>query len=82
MGWFYSFKLHLIVNDQGELLAVYVTPGKTDDRKALGILTQNLFGKLFGNKGYLSQALFERLFEQGVELITTIRKNTCVPNGV
>ena len=75
MGWFYGFKLHLIINDKGELLAVYVTPGNTDDRKPLGVLTQNLFGKLFGDKGYLSQALFERLLEQGVELITSIRKN-------
>ena len=75
MGWFYGFKLHLVINDKGELLAVYLTPGNTDDRKPLGILTRNLFGKLFGDKGYLSQALFERLLEQGVELITTIRKN-------
>ena len=33
MGWFYGFKLHLIVNDRGELLAVQRTPGNTDDRK-------------------------------------------------
>ena len=75
MGWFYGFKLHLIVNDQGELLAVYLTPGNVDDRKPLGNLTRNLFGKLFGDKGYLSQALFEHLLERGLELITNIRKN-------
>ena len=51
-------------------------------RKPLDVLTQNLCGKLFGDKGYLAQALFERLLEQGIELITTIRKNTCAPNGV
>ena len=75
MGWFFGFKLHLIINDKGELLAVYLTPGNTDDRKPLGMMIQNLFGKLFGDKGYLSQALFEKLLEQGLELITTIRKN-------
>jgi len=75
MGWFFGFKLHLIINDKGELLAVHLTPGNTDDRKPIDTLTKNLFGKLFGDKGYLSQALFEKLFEQGVELITTIRKN-------
>ena len=75
MGWFFGFKLHLIINDQGELLAVYLTPGNTDDRKPLEAMTQNLFGKLFGDKGYLSQALFEDLFKRGIELITTIRKN-------
>ncbi len=75
MGWFFGFKLHLIINDKGELLAVYVTPGNTDDRKPLEAMTQDLFGKLFGDKGYLSQALFETLFERGLELITSIRKN-------
>ncbi len=75
MGWFFGFKLHLIVNDQGELLAVFVTPGNVDDREPLDHMTGHLFGKLIGDKGYLSQALFERLFEQGLELITNIRKN-------
>ena len=75
MGWFYGFKLHLIVNDQGELLAVHVTAGNVDDRKPLPIMTKDLMGKLYGDKGYLSQGLFESLFERGVELITTIRKN-------
>ena len=67
--------MHLIINDQGELLAVYLTPGNVDDRKPLCNLTKNLFGKLFGDKGYISQALFETLLSRGVELITNIRKN-------
>ncbi len=75
MGWFYGFKLHLIVNEQGELLAVHLTPGNVDDRKPLSEMTKELFGKLFGDKGYLSQALFEKLFERGLELITSLRKN-------
>lgn len=75
MGWFYGFKLHLIVSDQGELLAVQVTPGNTDDRKPVETLSTDLFGKLFGDKGYISQALFETLFARGLELITSLRKN-------
>jgi hypothetical protein len=75
MGWFYGFKLHLIVNEHGELLAVHLTPGNVDDRKPLPEMTKDLFGKLFGDKGYLSQALFEQLFERGLELITSLRKN-------
>lgn len=39
MGWFYGFKLHLIVSDKGELLAVQVTPGNVDDRKPIEALT-------------------------------------------
>ena len=75
MGWFFGFKLHLVINDKGELLAVHLTPGNTDDRKPLNVLTKDLFGKLFGDKGYVSQHLFEELFKRGLELITTIRRN-------
>lgn len=75
MGWFYGFKLHLIINEVGELLAVHLTPGNTDDRKPLEGMTENLLGKLFGDKGYLSKALFETLYERGLELITSLRKN-------
>lgn len=75
MGWFYGFKLHLIVNDVGELLAVHLTPGNTDDRKPLEDMGKDLFGKLFGDKGYLSKTMFEKLSERGLELITSLRKN-------
>jgi hypothetical protein len=75
MGWFYGFKLHLVVNDQGELLAYYLSAGNTDDRKPVLKLARRLFGKLFGDKGYISQALFEQLMAQNVQLITGLRKN-------
>ena len=75
MGWFYGFKLHLIVNDQGELLAVQLTPGNIDDRKPVPQMSKKLWGKLVGDRGYLSQALFEQLFARGLQLITPIRKN-------
>jgi hypothetical protein len=34
-----------------------------------------LFGKLFGDKGYLSQKLFEDLHSKGIELIAKLKKN-------
>ncbi len=75
MGWFYGFKLHLIVNDQGELLAVQLTPGNIDDRKPVPQMTKKLWGKLVGDRGYLSQTLFEELFARGLQLIRPLRKN-------
>jgi hypothetical protein len=75
MGWFYGFKLHLIVNDEGELLAFCLTSGHVDDRKPVSTLTLRLLGQLFGDRGYLSQALHDTLFAQGLELLTKIRKN-------
>ncbi|MDR2057004.1 MAG: IS982 family transposase [Dysgonamonadaceae bacterium] len=77
MGWFYGFKLHLVCNDKGELLSFCLTPGNVDDRnpKTLKTLTKKLFGKLFGDRGYISAALFERLFNEGVHLVTGIKSN-------
>jgi DDE family transposase len=76
VGWFYGFKLHLVVNDCGELLAFCLTPGNVDDRRPVPRLVRRLFGKLFGDRGYISQALAEQLFTtQGLALITKVRKN-------
>ncbi len=75
VGWFYGFKLHLVINDQGKLLGVKITAGNVDDRDPVPELTRSLFGKLFGDRGYLSQSLFEQLWEQDVQLVTKVRKN-------
>jgi transposase len=76
MGWFYGFKLHLVVNDCGELLACQITPGNVDDRKPVPTLSRRLFGKLIADRGYISQALFEQLLDTfAVQLITKLRKN-------
>lgn len=76
VGWFYGFKLHVVVNDRGELLAFCLTPGNTDDRTPVSHLVRRLFGRLFGDKGYISAPLAERLFlAQGLRLITKLRKN-------
>lgn len=74
-GWFYGFKLHLIANEQGQLLAVKLTPGNIDDREPVPDLVTELFGKLFGDKGYISQSLAEQLALQNIELITNVRRN-------
>ncbi len=74
MGWFYGFKLHLTANDRGELLCIQLTSGNVDDRKPVPSLTKDLFGKLIGDKGYISQKLTVQLFEElGVHLITFLR---------
>lgn len=76
MGWFYGFKLHLVINDQGELLACQITPGNVDDREPVPTLCRRLFGKLIADRGYISQPLFEQLLNTfGVQLITKLRKN-------
>ena len=75
MGWFFGFKLHVVINECGELLAVTLTPGNVDDRKPVPLLARRLAGKLFGDKGYISAELFHSLWKQGIHLITSVRRN-------
>jgi Transposase DDE domain len=76
VGWFYGFKLHLVINERGELLNMTLTPGNTDDRKPVIQLLKGLRGKVFGDRGYIGQALGRDLREQfGIALITKLRRN-------
>jgi hypothetical protein len=77
-GWFYGFKLHAVINHLGEIIAFYVTPGNVSDcnEKVILKLTKQLFGKLFGDKGYIiNSLLFEKLYLNGVHIVTRLRKN-------
>jgi hypothetical protein len=75
VDWFYGLRLPLVIDDQGELLGVKITAGNIDDRDLVPELAHSLFGKLLGDRGYISQPLFEQLWEQGVQLVTKVRKN-------
>ncbi len=77
MGWFFGFKLHLICNEKGELLNFMITPGDVDDRKPLEYknFVEFLYGKLVGDKGYIGKNLFQRLFVDGIQLITKLKSN-------
>ncbi len=74
VDWFFGFKLHLVINDCGELLSFRLTPGNTDDRRPVPKLVREVWGKLFGDKGYVSEPLTEQLREQGLELITKLKR--------
>ena len=77
VGWFYGFKLHIVINDKGEILNFAITQANVDDRDPLkneGFL-KNIFGKLFGDKGYISKELVKILFTGGIHLVTGIRNN-------
>lgn len=77
MGWFYGFKLHIVINDRGEILNFAITQANVDDREPLkneGFL-KAVFGKLFADKGYISDKLTKILFVNDIHLITSIRNN-------
>lgn len=77
MGWFCGFKMHLVINDKGEIIQWQLTPGNCDDREPQKNkkFTERLFGKLFADRGYISQNLFEGLFVDDIHLVTKIRRS-------
>jgi Transposase DDE domain len=75
VGWFFGLKLHIVINDRGELIAFKITRGNIHDAKSSESILQFLKGLVFGDKGYISKKLFSRLLEKGLKLITRTRKN-------
>jgi hypothetical protein len=73
-GWFFGLKLHIVINEKGQLHNLKITQGNTDDRTPVPTLVEGLQGLLFGDKGYLKAALFQELNEKGLKLVTGIRK--------
>jgi hypothetical protein len=75
MGWFFGFKLHVIINHKGQIMAVKITPGNKDDRAALAEMIKDFQGKCYADKGYIGKDIFAKLWANGLHLITGIRSN-------
>jgi hypothetical protein len=75
MGWFFGFKLHLLINHKGEILTLNITPSNTNDRTPIPDFCNNLTGKLYADKGEIGKNLSQVLKESDIDLVTTVRKN-------
>ena len=75
MGWFFGFKLHLVINHKGEIMSFCLTPGNIDDRKPMESLLKNLKGTDCGDKGYISKIKTQTLFEKGLNFVTKTKAN-------
>ena len=75
MGWFFGLKLHFVINHKGQIMALRITPGNSADSTVLDEISQQLSGKLYADKGYISRSLFNKLWQRGLHLITGIRRN-------
>ena len=74
-GWFFGFKLHLIIDAKGHPVDLCITKGNCSDINVVEDLTVSMTGKLYGDKGYISADLFKKLFERSLHLVTGIKKN-------
>lgn len=75
VGWFFGFKLHLVINTQAEIVTFKLTAGNIDDRKPVPEMLQGMQGKGFGDRGYISEKLFQTLMKNGFQLFTKVKKN-------
>lgn len=77
MGWFYGFKLHIVINDRGEIINFAITQANVDDREPLKNenFLKAVFGKLFADKGCISEKLVSILFVNDIHLVAGIRNN-------
>ena len=75
MGWFYGLKLHFVINDKGQIMALKITRGNTADSTVLEEMTSYLEGKLYEDKGCIGGELLHKLWRCGLHLIKSIRRN-------
>lgn len=75
MGWFYGFKLHICVDEQGNLLSCVVTPGNIGDREPVKSLLKSIQGIVVADAGYLSVELTHELHALGIQFLAGIRGN-------
>jgi hypothetical protein len=75
VGWFFGFKLHLVINTEAEIVAFKLTSGNVDDRKPVPQMLQGMQGKGFGDRGYISEKLSRTLLKRGFQLFTKVKKN-------
>jgi len=75
VGWFFGFKLHLVINHQAEIVAFRLTAGNVDDRNPVPEMLRNKIGKAYGDKGYVGEKLCKKLMKNGIQLFTRLKKN-------
>ena len=84
MGCCHGFKLHLLCNNSSEVITFCLTGANVDNRdsRVWTVFAKILYGKVFADRGYIKQELFENLFTQGIQLVHGLKakvKNELIP---
>lgn len=76
-GWFYGFKVHLLINEIGEIVDFDLTPGNVADnnQNILKRILKNIKGLCFVDKGYITK-LWGEFYEKGLKIVTKTKKTT------
>ena len=74
-GWFYGFRLHIIVNEWMEILGCKIASGSKDERKVLASMWDNIIGMIVADAGYIGKQWAEKAKEGGKVLFAAVRAN-------
>lgn len=75
-GWYWGFKIHLLINHNMEIESIKLSRGSTSDIDVLeGVFIDGIRGWLVGDKGYISQKKARSLASKGIKLVARSRKN-------
>jgi len=74
LGTFYGFRGHLLINAQGLIMGLSVTPANVDERDVVPELVADRQGLLLGDKGYIRDVLSEDLAAQQLTLLMPPRR--------
>ena len=78
MGYFYGFKGHIIINSKCEIVDFQLTVGNIadNDKELLTSISSNVYGKVYGDKGYiLNEDKMRHFLEMGIHFVSKIRRN-------
>jgi hypothetical protein len=77
VGYFFGFKLFLIINHIGQIVKFKLMKGNSADNNGTLMLDllKDLKGKVFADKGFINQKTWTELLESGLQVITKIRSN-------
>lgn len=77
VGYFFGFKLFLIINHVGQIVKFRFMRGNAADNNGsfMKEFLKNLKGKVFADKGFINQKIWTELLETGLQVITKLRSN-------
>ncbi len=73
--YYYGFKGHLLIDTNGVIVRMSITPANIDEREAFRDFSDQVIGLVLGDKGYIDSNLQQDLRSDFIDLQTPLRSN-------
>jgi hypothetical protein len=74
-GWFYGFRLHIVINGWLEILGIRITTATEDERRALASMWDDFLGMIVADAGYVGKEWAAKARAEGKILFAAVRAN-------